>query len=209
MAALGHEDVGRLNVSMNDAARVGGVQRVGDLDGEAEQSFGFERPSRDEVTQCHSIKELHHDQRPAILLADIVDRAYVGVVQRRCGLGFSLKAGERLGVVGNVFRQEFKGHKTMQARVFGLVNDAHPATTKLLKHPIVRDGLANHVGLYLVFLRDEMVGRYRNQVNESCRRHGGGALVGGALVGGDLGLPGAIGVLQLEPRILAGGRRHR
>ena len=35
VAALGHKDVGRLDVSMNDAAGVGGVQRVGDLDGEA------------------------------------------------------------------------------------------------------------------------------------------------------------------------------
>ena len=111
---------------MNDAAGVGGIQSVGDLDGEAEQSFGFERPSRDEVSQCHPVKELHHDQRPAILLADIVDGAYVGVIQCRSGLGFSLKTGEHMGIVGNVFGQEFKSNETMQARVLGLVDHTHP-----------------------------------------------------------------------------------
>jgi hypothetical protein len=68
-------------------------------------------------------------------------------------------------VVGNVFRQELKRNETMQARVFGLVNDAHPATTEFLDDAVVRDGLANHVERHLILLRDEMVGRYRNQVN--------------------------------------------
>jgi hypothetical protein len=48
----------------------------------------------------------------------------------------------------------------MQSRVFGLVDHAHAATTKLLDDAVVRDGLADH-GIRA------MLGAEQGQVNES------------------------------------------
>ena len=79
-----------------------------------------------------------------ILLADVVDGADVGVVQRRRSLGFTLKTGERLGVSGNFFGQEFEGDKAMQPSVLSFVNHAHPAAAELLDDAVVGDGLADH-----------------------------------------------------------------
>ena len=49
----------------------------------------------------------------------------------------------------------------MQARVFGLVNHAHPATAELLDHPVVRDVLTDH------FAHEEVARNARSQTSVS------------------------------------------
>src|SRR6478736_3559433 len=66
--------------------------------------------------------------------------------QARCGLGFTAETLQSLGVLGEFFRQEFQGYKTVEAGVFGLVDDAHAATAELLHDAVVRDGLADQPG---------------------------------------------------------------
>ena len=39
LAARGHENIGRLDIAMDDALRVGGIQGVGNLDGEVKQGI--------------------------------------------------------------------------------------------------------------------------------------------------------------------------
>src|ERR1700739_1673316 len=73
--ALGDENIGRLDVTMNDAFAVSGVQSVGHFNGQAEKDIGVERLSADAMLQRYAIKKLHGDERLSILLADIVDGA--------------------------------------------------------------------------------------------------------------------------------------
>ena len=47
VAARGDEDVGGLDVAVDDALGVGGVEGVGDFDGQREQGFVIERPPGD------------------------------------------------------------------------------------------------------------------------------------------------------------------
>ena len=42
---VGNEDVGRLDVAMNDALRVGGVKGLGDLSSQIEQDLDLNRPA--------------------------------------------------------------------------------------------------------------------------------------------------------------------
>ena len=49
MAALGYEDVGGLDVAVDDAFGVRRIQRVGDIDGDGQQLLRFERPPGDAV----------------------------------------------------------------------------------------------------------------------------------------------------------------
>jgi hypothetical protein len=43
-------------------------------------------------------------------------------------------------------RLALQGHETVQARVFGLVDDAHPAAAQLLDNAVMRDGLTDDSG---------------------------------------------------------------
>src|ERR1700720_355072 len=96
------------------------------------------------MLQSLAIQELHGDERLAALLADVVDRADVGMVESRCGLRFTLKTGKSLGVPGYFIGQELEGDKAVQSGVLGLVDHTHPAATQLLHDAVVRNGLADH-----------------------------------------------------------------
>ncbi len=97
------------------------------------------------VLQRQAVQKLHGDERLAVVLANFVDGADIGMVQGRCGLGFALEAGEGLGVLGNIIGQELQGDEAMQLHVLGLVDDTHPAAAELLDDAVVRDGLPDHV----------------------------------------------------------------
>ena len=78
------------------------------------------------------------------LLADVVDRADVGMVEGGRGTSFTSETFQCLRVSGNVVRQEFEGDKTTKLGVLGLVNYAHTAAAELFDDAVVRDGLADH-----------------------------------------------------------------
>ncbi len=115
-----------------------------------EHSVGFQGWSGDQMRQRYPVEKLHGDEGLTILLADVVDSANVGVVQRGCSLGLALKTGEGLGIFGHIVRQEFEGDETMKPGVFSLINHSHTAAANFLDNAIVRDGLADHCAEYYV-----------------------------------------------------------
>lgn len=80
MAALSNENVGWLNVSVNDALAMRRIERVGDLRAQVQNQFGFQRLAHDAVLQGHAIEELHNPKDTAIFFTYIVDRADVGMI---------------------------------------------------------------------------------------------------------------------------------
>ncbi len=78
------------------------------------------------------------------MLADIVDSANVGMIQGGGSLRLALKSSQRLRVSGYFFGKELQGDEAPQARVFGLVDNAHAAAAELLDDAIMRNGLADH-----------------------------------------------------------------
>ncbi len=146
MAAPGDENVGGLDVAMDDALGVGGVEGVGDLDGELQQDVGFERTAVDAVLQGDAFEVLHDDEGLSGGFIDFVDGADVGMIQRRGGAGFALEALERLRVGGDFGRKEFESDEASQLDVFGLVDDAHATAAEFVDDAVVGDGLANHAG---------------------------------------------------------------
>ena len=105
--ALGDENVRRLDVAMNDAFGVRGVERIGDLDAESRTDVDLQRTCRDAVLQRHAIEKLHGDERAAILLADFVDGADVGMIQRRRGARLAPERSSAAGL-GDVVGQELQ-----------------------------------------------------------------------------------------------------
>jgi hypothetical protein len=126
--ALGHEDVRRLDVAVDDASGVSGVERVGDVDGDGEKNVRFQRTPGDAVLQGQPVEKFHGDERFAVLLVNFVDGADVGMVQSRGGLPFTLEARQGLGIFSNLVRQKLQGDKAMQLYVLSLVDNTHAAT---------------------------------------------------------------------------------
>ena len=76
-----------------------GVQRVGDLEPEVEYRVQAQRAGGEPILQRRALEILHDDERPLVLLTDVVDRADVRMVERRGGPRFSLKADQGLGII--------------------------------------------------------------------------------------------------------------
>ena len=80
--ASGDKNVGRLDVAMNNALGVGGIERVGDLDGKGQNQLRVHRLAIDVVLQRQAVKKLHGDERLTRLFPDVVNRADVRMIER-------------------------------------------------------------------------------------------------------------------------------
>src|SRR5207302_731233 len=156
VTALGDENVGGLDVAMNDALGVSGVERVGDFDGKLEQSLGLDGMPRDAVLQGHAFEVLHHDEGLAIVLIDFVNGADVGMIESGSGARFTLKTLEGLGVGGDVLGKKFEGDEAAQLDVLGLIDNTHASAAEFLNDAVMGDGLADHGSAEL---RNLMFGR--------------------------------------------------
>ena len=67
-----------------------------------------------------------------------------GWFQSGGGARFALKTLQSLAVLSKMFRQELQGDEPAELDVLGLVHHTHPAATKLLENPVVRNSLAQH-----------------------------------------------------------------
>ena len=92
VAARGDEDVRRLDVAVEDARRVRRVQRVDDLERDADRVCLRHGRAGDHPVERAALEVLHRDERAAVRLADVVDRADAGMVQRRGRFRFAVEA---------------------------------------------------------------------------------------------------------------------
>ena len=80
-----------------------------------------------------AVQQLHHDEMLALVLADVVDRADVRVVERRGGARLAPEAFERLAVVRADPRAGTSARRAAEAGIFGAVDDAHAAAADRLE----------------------------------------------------------------------------
>ena len=142
--SFGDKDVGGLDVAVNYAFAVRGIERIRDLNGQREQFFIIQRTAGDDVLQRQAVQILHGDERPSLLLPDVVNGADIGVIQGGRRLCFALEAGQRLRITANLLGQKFKGHEAVQACVLGFVDYPHATAAELVGDSIVGDGLTDH-----------------------------------------------------------------
>src|ERR1700676_4421255 len=130
MAPFGDEDICGLDVSVDDAFGMRGVQSIGNFDRHAEQIFKLHVPTRYRVLQRHAIQILHCDEGSSALVTNIMDSANIRMIQGRRGTGLTFEPFKRLWVVRNVFWQELQSDESAESGVFSLIDDTHAAATE-------------------------------------------------------------------------------
>ena len=73
-----------------------------------------------------------------------MDRADVGMVQRRGSPRLARKALERLAAVRCLLGQTLDGRVTAEPDIFGLVDDAHAPATQFGEDPVMRERLSDN-----------------------------------------------------------------
>ena len=127
MTAPGYEDVSGFDVAMNHAGRMGCIESIGNVDGNGEQDFRFECFASDAMAQGDTVKKLHNDKGPPGFFANLIDGAYIWMIESRGCLGFSLEASQSLGVVGDIIGKKFESDKAMEGNVLRFIDNTHSA----------------------------------------------------------------------------------
>jgi len=70
-----------------------------------------------------------------------MNRADIGMIQRRGGFGFAPEAGESFRVVGDIGRKKFEGNEAVEAGVRSFEDDTHSTTAKLGDDAVTKNGL--------------------------------------------------------------------
>jgi hypothetical protein len=129
---------------MNDAKPMRRVERIDNRDGQFEHRFHRQRCAIDTPAQRLALQHFHHEKRMAVVLADVVQRADVRVIQRRRRACLALESLQSDRIARERVGQKLHRHLPSETRVLGAVDDAHSALPNLLEETIVRDGFANH-----------------------------------------------------------------
>ena len=174
-AGFGDDDVGRLDVTVNDVLRVGGAEAASNLDRQIESFAEWQAAVRKLLSEGSALVILHDDEEVVIgSFFKAVYDANVGMVQ---GRGSASLAAENVLVAntnGSVVGKKFKGDSAFELGVEGLVDDTHPAGAKFFGDAVVADRLSEQRKTSL----RTSGGRRRGWFRLRHRRPGGGALHG-------------------------------
>ena len=110
---------------MHDAEPMCGAQGVSDLDGNLERLVERQRTFPDPLRERLSLQQLHHEERGACVLANVVERADVRVCQLRDSAGFTVEPIAELRVLCEVRRQHLDCHRAIEPRVARTIDLAH------------------------------------------------------------------------------------
>jgi hypothetical protein len=143
--AVRHQDVGGLDVAVDDPQLVSPRQPLGDLGGDVEGAVERQGAAGDLLLQRLPGVVGHGHEHPAVRgLVDLVDDADVGVLEAGDRLRLLQEARARQGVARQLGGDELDGDLPAELQILGLVDDTHPPLADLLDHPVFGDGLADH-----------------------------------------------------------------
>jgi len=145
LAALVDDDVGGLDVAMDDAAAMRFAERLRHFLGDAHGLQHRHAAALQQVREIFAGHQFHDEEGLAAGgLAIVVDAGDVGVIQGGSGARLAQEAGA-VGFVLGRRAGEFDGHAARQVGVFREVNHPHSAASQLAENPVMRDGLPYHV----------------------------------------------------------------
>ncbi len=132
------EQIGRLDVAMDQSGGVGVSQSLGRLP----EIFGRLGVGQGAIVvhdplQVAPLDVFHHQVVGRPLVVDVVGADNVAVVEGRCGLRLAVEPFEVRGVVHPVLREHLDGHPPLHEDMFGEVDAAHPSGTEVVEQLVV------------------------------------------------------------------------
>jgi hypothetical protein len=112
-----------------DSLAVSFVECVGNLDGITQHLIQRQRTFLQPLSQRLAFQILHHQEISSVLMADVVKRADVRMIQASNRPCFALEPFSQLGSIGKVIRKDFDGDDAIEPRIAGAVHLAHPTCT--------------------------------------------------------------------------------
>ncbi len=133
---------------MNDAFRVSGVERVGELDAEIDGVVDRQRLAGDRVAEQIAVEQLHDDELLSVVVGDFIDGADIRVAEAGRDARLVLKTKNSRVVRRALRRQQLDRHCASQRQIFSLVDDPDRTLAQFLENAVVGNGGANHLFTY-------------------------------------------------------------
>ncbi len=128
MVGVAEQDVRGLDVAVDDPARVRGVERAGDLGDDVHRAAGVETAGgADERPQVRAVDVAHGDVERALVLARVVDRDHVGVIDRGGEAGLGHEALAEADVLGEVRGDQLERDGAIEIELDSAIDHAHAA----------------------------------------------------------------------------------
>ena len=113
---------------MDDPRGMSGIQGIGQLGAQFQDFVGFEAPpTRESCLECLSPEQFHHDERLAVVIADFVNRADVGMIQRGGGTGLLFESRNPERIVTKRIRENLDRHLASKLPILRSIHLAHAA----------------------------------------------------------------------------------
>ncbi len=130
------QEVGGLDVTVDDALRVCGGEPGGGLRGEIGHPLGGQRAGGGQHPgEAVAFDQFHHQVQPVVVLAEVQDTDQIGVVETPGGLGLQTEPGGRrdVGVLG---QQQLDGHRSGERLVVRAPDLSHSTAPDLNIQPV-------------------------------------------------------------------------
>src|SRR6185503_17835318 len=109
-AVLADHYVFRLDVAMNDAFGMGGCQRRRNLNADVDCDLELERAPVDLRSQRLALDIFRGNEMNPTVVADLIRRNYVRMVDGRRGAGFSMKPHDAIGRLCELSGEQLERH---------------------------------------------------------------------------------------------------
>src|SRR6266536_5961062 len=129
------QNIGRLNVTMNQTLLMRGTQSFRDLNAGLDHSFFAQACSLlDQIVEASMIHELHHHIILSVIRSRREDLDHIGIAHGGSKARLLLQLRSVVCITAKSPAQQFQRHKAIQERIARLINRAHPASAERLDH---------------------------------------------------------------------------
>ena len=92
---------------------------------------------RECLTEASAVDQLHHEVTDAVVLAHVVDRHNVRMIEIGDRLGLEVKPADIVAVSERSASKHLEGHRAIEAPLHLAINDAHPPIGRLANQLVV------------------------------------------------------------------------
>ena len=146
LARRRQHQVRRFQIAVDDAGRVSGVERVGHLRDQAGDLGHRQRTAGEASGERFSLVVRHRDERLAGVVADLVDRRDVRMIERAGRAGLPQQSGGGVRMAGGFRREELERDPALEVRILGQIHRPHPAGADVAEDPVVRNAVDQSLG---------------------------------------------------------------